>query len=556
MQGLFWTCTAGMLLFLTACGHAPGNIPTDKEVVSDKDLFAGYIRKGNGFYSTKANYAVFEQSLTYFDSAKIVAQRTKDPAMLADAVFAEGRIYDAFGKNPDKTIRLFQEAADLYHTIDGQFIREYYVRHLIAHAYDKANDSVSCVRQLNMLYDTILNKPDTLRRSMTYIPQMAYISSVVKNYDLSEKILNKLYQRNWIKNQPDSYNYEDFFYLTRFKIDVYKYKNYDSPYRDSFSQALKLVNNPIDSLWYLNEFIQVLGDARQFETAYYLSKIHNTLNSKVLDSETVGSLQNRLLQLELENQRKELEKETKDRNNRNIILVILATGLLITSVLGYRLYRISRQYMQQKNNLANINAQLDVKVKEIQHRVKNNLHLIFSLLNMQERRAENPDTIENLQKARLRIESIAGLHDQLSRNNDQYVDFNLYIHKLIQTIINCIESDHKIITNMSIDRINVPNHYYIPIGLILNEWITNSIKYARINASLVLNIKMVQENNVVSIIYSDNGVPVTRHQVKGSGLGSEIITLLTRQMKGTLRTDEHHIFNYHLTIRTPNESKN
>jgi two-component sensor histidine kinase len=321
-------------------------------------------------------------------------------------------------------------------------------------------------------------------------------------------------------------------------------------------QALRLVNNPIDSLWYLNEFIDVLGDARQFEIAYKLSKVHNTLNSRVLDSETVGSLQNKLLNLELQNQRKKLDEETKDRHNRNVILVILAIGLLVTSVLGYRLYRISQQYKQQKNNLATMNAQLDVKVKEIQHRVKNNLHLIFSLLNMQERRAENPDTIENLQKARLRIESIAGLHDQLSQNNDQYVDFNLYINKLIQTIVNCIETEHKIITNMNIGIIHLPNHYYIPIGLILNEWITNSIKYARTHTPLLLNIKMQQENNTVSIFYSDNGEPVTQHHVKGSGLGSEIITLLIRQIKGTLRTGDPHIFNYHLTIQLPNGIKN
>lgn len=550
MRGFLWMCVTGVLLWVRCADQSAEHQPPVNNL-SDGELFDHYLKKGNGFYATKANYAVFEQSLTYFDSAKIVAQRTKDPAMMADAVFAQARVYDAFGKHKDKTISLFQEAAELYRSIKGQFIREYYVRHLIAHAYDKANDSVQCVQQLHLIYDTIVNKPIALRRQMEYIPQMAYISTVVKNYDLSEKILTDLYQRNWIKNQPDSYNYEDFYFLTRLKIDVYKYKKYNTTYRDSFMQALKLVNNPIDSLWYLNEFIEVLGDAKQFELAYKLSTVHNTLNSKVLDGEAVGSLQNKLLNLELQSQRKKLEEEAKDRNNRNVILAILTIGLFTTSVLGYRLYQISQQYKQQKNNLATINNQLDVKVKEIQHRVKNNLHLIFSLLNMQERRSENPDTIENLQKARLRIESIAGLHDQLNLNNDQYVDFNLYIHKLIQTIINCIETDHKIITNMSIGAINVPNHYYVPIGLILNEWITNSIKYANTNAPLVLNIKMQQEQNQVIMEYFDNGQPVTQPEIKGSGLGTEIITLLTRQMKGTLRPNPGNVFHYHLTINIP-----
>ncbi len=553
MRGFIWICTAGILLF-AGCKEKPAANTLNNESVSDAALFDFYIKKGNGFYATKANYAAFEQSLIYFDSAKMVAQRTQDPTMMADAVFAEGRIYDAFGKDKEKTIRLFQEAAGLYHSIKGQFIREYYVRHLIAHAYDKANDSVRCVQELKMIYDTIVVKPDSLRRQMEYIPQMAYISTVVKNYDLSEQILSGLYRREWIKNRPDSYNFEDFYYLTRLKVDVYKYKKYDSPYQDSFMQALKMVNNPIDSLWYLDEFIKVLGDAQQFEIAYNLSKVHNTLNSNVLDSEITGSLQSKLLNMELQNQRKQLEEETKDRKNRNVILAILAVGLLITSVLGYRLYRISQQYKQQKNDLAAINAQLDIKVKEIQHRVKNNLHLIFSLLNMQERRSENPDTIENLQKARLRIESIAGLHDQLNSKNDQYVDFDRYIHKLIQTILNCIETEHEIIPHLNIGPINVPNHYYVPIGLILNEWITNSIKYAQADGSLEIHVNMQQNRNTVTISYSDNGQPMSQSQTKG--LGSEIITLLIRQMKGILSVDADHIFHYHLTINIPDESKN
>jgi two-component sensor histidine kinase len=465
-------------------------------------------------------------------------------------------VYDAFGKDKEKTISLFKEAAQLFHSIDGQFEREYYIRHLIAHAYDKTNDSVRCVQQLSEIYDTILTKSDSLRQRMNYIPQMAFISTVVKNYDIAENILLNLYQRNWIKNDPRSYNYEDFYFLTRLKIDVYKYKKYNSTYRDSFLLALQQINNPIDSLYYLNELMNVLGDAQQYKTAYELSKVHNALNAKILDSETVGSLQNKLLNLELQNQRKKLDEDAKDHNNRNIIMVILTLGLLLTTFLGWRLYRISQQYKQQKNDLATINNQLDVKVKEIQHRVKNNLHLIFSLLNMQERRSENPDTIENLQKARLRIESIAGLHDQLNQNNDQYVDFDLYIHKLIQTIINCIETDHKIIANTNIGMIDVPNHYYVPIGLILNEWITNSIKYAQTDASLVLNIKMQQDNNIVTIVYADNGKPETQHQIKGSGLGSEIITLLTRQIKGTLSTSPDNIFRYQLTIQIPDGSKN
>jgi two-component sensor histidine kinase len=542
-----------LLITLIFCCCEPKQkmpLPLDME-----QKYQQYLDIGDSIYSTKASYNTFAASMVYFDSALMIAERTKDTLLLAEAIFAKGRVYDAWNKEPQKTIDFFKEAARLHQIASKDKVREYYIRHLIAHAYDKILDSVNCVNTLFIVYNAIEQQPIEMRRKMEYIPQMANISTVVKNYDLAEKILNNLYQRQWIKNNPRTYNFEDFYFMTKSRIDVFKYKRSDSPYLDSFYLALHHIKNPMDSIWYYEELSDLYANAKQYQKGYDFLARHQKLQNRINNAQGIGSAQNQMLNLELQAERKKLEAENEKRKARNIIFALLFGGIAVISALSFRMRQTSKKYKALSEKLTQLNEQKETQVhevqlinKEIQHRVKNNLHLIFSLLNMQERKAENPDTIENLQKARLRIESIAGLHDQLGRNDNQDVNFNEYINNLIQTIIDCIETEHKVITNLDIQHIIVPHNYYFSVGLILNEWITNSIKYAQTQSPLVLSIKMRQLEHTVEIEYHDNGAVASTPSTK-IGLGKEIITLLTKQMKGKLTSIGNNPFHYILTIK-------
>lgn len=522
--------------------------------LSRQQQFEQYLAIGDSLYATKTGYNAFGSSMLYFDSAMQIAQKYQDTVMLAEGVFAKGRVYDAWNKEPLKTIELFKLAAEMYHTDSNQKKREYYVRHILAHAYDKMADSANCINTLNSLLDAIELLPEKERLDMKFIPQMAHISTVVHNYALAEKIL-KAYPRKNILNDPETYNFEDYYYMTKSRTGVFYYKQKENPYVDSLVMSLKHIKNPIDSLFYLKELVTLYEQSGHYKEACKYNGIMSRLNDNLSNDEANGSLQNRLLNIELENQRQKLQAEKDEQRNRRIILGMLTVGICIG--IGFLIYtlRVSKRYKQQSQRLATLNHDMtniidEVQLlnKEIQHRVKNNLQLIFSLLNMQERKSDNPDTIENLQKAKLRIESIAGLHDQLSKNNNQNVDFNVYTHQLVQTIVACIETEHKVITNLDIRKITVPHNYYFSIGLILNEWITNSVKYANTSTPLVLNIKMLQQGNSIDIEYFDNG-KVNTNDHKANGLGKEIILLLSQQMKGKLTYPPNNPYHYFLTIQ-------
>ena len=522
-------------------------------LLNDEQQFKRYLHLGDSIYATKSGINAFERSMDYFDSAMVVAQHTNDTIMLAEGIFAKGRVYDAWNQNQAKTIELFEEAAHLYELTHVDIVREYYIKHLVAHTYEKMGDSTRCVQTLRALCNAIAQKPDSIRQKMEYIPQMAHISTLVKNYDLTEQILTTLYKRAWIKNNPDTYNFEDYYFLTRSRIDIFKYKNAKTPYLDSFALCLNHIQNPVDSMLYIEDLTQLYVIVNRFDKAYAFSNLGRAIWDRVNKKQNIESMRNRLETLEAQAEVKKKEAEAARQRNRTLILSILCVAMAIISFLLLRYRREFLLSQEKSKHLAELNEQLENKIqevelsnKEVQHRIKNNLHLIFSLLNMQERKSDNPDTIENLQKARLRVESIAGLHDQLSQNDNKNVDFNAYINHLVKTIIECVETDHKVITHVVVDNISVPHNYFFSIGLILNEWITNSVKYAKTESSLVLTIKMQQKSDAVAIEYFDNG-QVTNEV--NPGLGSEIITLLTRQMKGVLTHDERNKYHYFLTIK-------
>ena len=524
-------------------------------LLNDEQQFKRYLHLGDSIYATKSGINAFERSMDYFDSAMVIAQRTNDTIMLAEGIFAKGRVYDAWNHNQAKTIELFEEAAHLYELTHFDIVREYYMKHLVAHTFEKMGDSTRCVRTLHQLCESIARKPDSIQQKMDFIPQMAHISTIVKNYDLAEKILTTLYKRAWIKNNPKTYNFEDYYFLTRSRIDIFKYKNEKTPYLDSFALCLNHIQNPVDSMLYIEDLTQLYVIVNRFDKAYAFSNLGRAIWDRVNKKQNMESMRNRLETLEAQAEVKKKEAEAARQRNRTIILSILCVAMAIISFLLLRYRREFKLSQEKSKHLAELNEQLENKIqevelsnKEVQHRIKNNLHLIFSLLNMQERKSDNPDTIENLQKARLRVESIAGLHDQLSQNDNKNVDFNAYINHLVETIIECVETDRKVITHVVIENITVPHNYFFSIGLILNEWITNSVKYAKTESSLVLTIKMQQKSDAVAIEYFDNG-QVTNEVNPQSGLGSEIISLLTRQMKGVLTHDERNKYHYFLTIK-------
>lgn len=553
LKVLFFIYLSMALTTLISCSGSISKSKPGPGRAGDSIAVFEYIHEGNKVYAEKKNIKSFIQSLKYYDSAEVIADHSGDTLLLAEVTFAKGRIYDAWNREPQKTIACFSKAALYFRKVPGQYSRSLYVQHLVAHAYDKIKDSTNATAILRQMYRELATKDTGLLHSLPFTAEMALIATEVNAYELADSILSHLTTRAWISNDSTTYDYLNHYYLTQSRLDAYWRKPAHSFYLDSLAAVYER-SNFFDKIYYNKELSKLCKTMGRYELSseYYEKGIllGDSLNAMARTSD----MQTALLQSELTAEKRKIEYEETIRSTRILTIWMLAGLVVIITMLSVYLYRRNKMYQAQSERLSVLNEALDDKVaqvellnKEIQHRVKNNLHMIYSLLQMQERKTDNEEVLCNLRAARLRVESVAALHNQLV-TSESSPDFTVFLKTLISSAVNCLSDEKNVLTHISAQDIKVPVNSYFALSLILNEWVTNSVKYgAGQDELLTINVSIKNETNQVCIEYSDSGTPMPFPQGK-PGLGTQIIDLLSRQMSGTLTTLHGNPYHYQLCI--------
>jgi two-component sensor histidine kinase len=198
---------------------------------------------------------------------------------------------------------------------------------------------------------------------------------------------------------------------------------------------------------------------------------------------------------------------------------------------------------EAEENLRRSLAEKDILLKEVHHRVKNNMQIISSILKMQERQVEYPVLKEVLEESQNRIRSMALVHEDLYRNeNLENIKFINYAKSLAGNLMRTF-SDHqgKISIVYDIEDVLLPLDTGIPCGLIINELISNSFKYAfkdREKGTIKLGLKTNDEGKY-QLEVSDDGVGFDKafEVEKAKTLGLKIVNKLVQQIDGTLEYD-------------------
>ena len=187
------------------------------------------------------------------------------------------------------------------------------------------------------------------------------------------------------------------------------------------------------------------------------------------------------------------------------------------------------------NRLEESNQQNRLLLKEIHHRVKNNLNLMASILGLQEQRSKNPIVKEALAGSRSRIESMAILHEVLYKNDRRdSLNIKKYIDKLIVNIIHCESSTGKVKASCTIDPISLTMNSMIQFGIMLNEMVTNSIKYVKNRDGIIkITLSFEKLDRGYRLIYCDNGGDVDLEKLK-QGFGFNLINLTVAQFDGEM----------------------
>lgn len=191
-----------------------------------------------------------------------------------------------------------------------------------------------------------------------------------------------------------------------------------------------------------------------------------------------------------------------------------------------------KKYREQLESLV---KQKDILIKEINHRVKNNISIILSLINMQERKVKDPEDEVLFEDLKNKVFSMSAVQEQL--HNKQEVDkieIKEYLDSLIKNLRNSFDPENNVTATLDLDHIKLDIIKAIPLGLIANEVITNSFKYAfPDHKNPELHIGCKKDRNEINIVFRDNG-PGKNDNI-GEGMGMEIIESLTEQIDGTFK---------------------
>ncbi len=216
-------------------------------------------------------------------------------------------------------------------------------------------------------------------------------------------------------------------------------------------------------------------------------------------------------------------------------------GILVGTTLGYfsdYFYRLDSEIKKRKeiaDSLENVLAEKELLMKEIHHRVNNNLNIIKSLIQLQINRSENEELNTENQKLIQRIYAIALVHEQIFART--YTTASLLTTEYVPELVrNILSSMGKEITSKYINigkTIHLSMETTPPMGLIINEVITNSIKYAFSNSQdRRVWVTTRGEEELLTVIISDNGGGVIPEKKTAKGLGMKLIEALTNQLGG------------------------
>jgi len=257
---------------------------------------------------------------------------------------------------------------------------------------------------------------------------------------------------------------------------------------------------------------------------------------------------------------KELERTVEAKNFTYLILAVL----FVLMIVGYSRYALkqknNRQLVAQQQiiNVKNTELQnllsdkdnlisekdtlLEEKgwlLKEVHHRVKNNLQIMTSLLNTQAKYLNNEDAIKAIEESRHRMQAMSLIHQKLYESeNTASVNMQAYITELSDYLKTSFNSGKQINFLIDVDQILLNISQAIPIGLILNEVITNSIKYAfqeREAGSIYINMHNMKDDEILLEI-KDNGVglPDNFDLRNSTSMGMRLVNGLAKQINGKL----------------------
>jgi two-component system, sensor histidine kinase PdtaS len=258
-------------------------------------------------------------------------------------------------------------------------------------------------------------------------------------------------------------------------------------------------------------------------------------------------------QIALLNQKEKLEQA--NLNKATLIKNVTIGGIVLVVIIASLIYRQSRlrkksnkvitcqnELITQKNELLqNLVAEKDWLLKEVNHRVKNNLHMVISLLESQAMYLEN-DALKAMESSKHRIFSMSLIHQKLYQSEGvKTIDMSVYLPELVSYLRDSFDAGKYIHFNLEVESVQLCIAQAVPLALVLNEAITNSVKYAFPGNRLgEISIKMWQTGENIELIIRDNGIGMAKAPEDADSLGLKLMRGLIEEISGQIQFENNN----------------
>ena len=302
----------------------------------------------------------------------------------------------------------------------------------------------------------------------------------------------------------------------------------------AIAQQLRTPERLVNAYGQLSESYKYLG---RYDSALYYNTRYNALSDSLANLDKTRQIAD--MEAKYESAKKESEIQAK---NRQILLLI--TGLVATFVIAGLLFWLYRRVNAQKKIITRQSKKLQTMMKELHHRVKNNLQIVTSLLNLQAYRLNDDEAIAAIRQSKQRVHAMSLIHQRLYRTDvSAFVNIKEYFCDLAESLLASYGYDRTTFDlRVSAQEELLDVDKLLAIGLIVNEIVTNALKYAYkdiASPSLHIDYARKGEHVVLSMTTNGNHWDEAKWRQESSPFGNEgsfgkqLVTTLCGQLKAT-----------------------
>lgn len=461
-----------------------------------------------------------------------------------------------------------------YNLFNDKEAREYWekglavtIRHKDSASYQVITSNiVGCLRRagkydeaLTILQNMVKKYPPTSQETRIRVPYLFF------NIYMDQKEYNKAlpyYQEILKYHEQVGKNPVFLIYLSRSIIRyLIQTKQYEQTYKylKEIDETCRLIGNNQNRSDNQLDWFRVDSAQGKYLSAIQHHILYKSLSDSIFNIDKSKQFSSLQLQFETEKKDKDIQLLTQQSQlqynslqREKVIRNIIIGGVVILSLFSGLIYynycskrrsnrnlELKQKEINQQNELLRkLLGEKEWLLKEIHHRVKNNLQIVISLLNTQSAYLNNEDALMAIRNSQYRMHAMSLIHQKLYQSDNlASIDISWYIRELVNYMQECFHTDHRIRFYLDIEKVELDVAQAVPLGLILNEAISNAIKYAFPDDSrgeVQILLKRLQ-GNTYQLSISDSGIGLPENFDPGNtgSLGMSLMLGLSEQLEGT-----------------------